>query len=134
MGKFGAENFDQSNMWREHCKFWFEHFDCDYKVKCINPNDYYNFKNGTPDIETQKKAMLFDLHKVRNSDLIIVNYNDKFSLGTMSEVAIAYEHRIPIIGLNEDGQELHSWQIQMTNEIFTNMDDMLDHIAWFYLR
>ena len=77
--------------------------------------------------------MEFDLNKVRNSDLIIVNFNDMYSLGTMSEIAIAYEKRIPIIGLDTDNQNLHPWQIEMTNRIFSNIDEMLNYIKYYYL-
>jgi len=51
--------------------------------------------------------MEFDLNKVRHSDLIICNFNDMFSLGTMAELAIAYERRIPVIGLDINKQTLH---------------------------
>lgn len=52
--------------------------------------------------------MEFDLNRVRNSDLIIVNFNDMYSLGIMAEIAIVYERKIPVIGLNETKQSLHS--------------------------
>ena len=78
--------------------------------------------------------MEFYLNKVRNSDLIIVNFNDMWSLGTMSEIAIAYERRIPVIGLDVDKQNLHSWQIEMCTRIFDNIDEMLDYVEDFYLR
>ena len=77
--------------------------------------------------------MEFDLNKVRNADLIIVNFNDMYSLGTMSEIAIAYEKRIPIIGFDLDNQTLHPWQIEMTNRIFNNINEMLEYIQHYYL-
>jgi hypothetical protein len=55
------------------------------------------------------------------------------SLGTMAELAIAYEKGIPVIGLNEKEQQLHPWQYCMTSKVFTNMDDMLDYIKRYYL-
>ena len=77
--------------------------------------------------------MEFDLHKVRGSDLIIVNFNDVYSLGTMAEIAIAYERKIPIIGINLKNQDLHPWQIEMTNRIFTDIDKMIDYVKEYYL-
>ena len=65
---------------------------------------------------TQHEGMEFDLNRVRSSDLIIVNFNDVYSLGTMAEIATAYERRIPIIGLNENNQDLHPWQTEMLIE------------------
>ena len=134
MGKFGKNEFNKANNWRVFCKNTLENCDCDYKVKVCNPNDYFNFVDDEPKYSSQKEVMLFDLHKVRTSDLPIVNFNDMGSLGTMCEVAIAYENKIPVIGLDTDGQLLHPWQIEMCNRIFTDINEMLDYIEDFYLR
>lgn len=133
MGKFGKENFDECNQWRTYCKAILETCDCDYKVKVTNPNDYFSFIENPPTYDTQREIMEFDLNKVRNADLIIVNFNDMYSLGTMSEIAIAYERKIPIVGINLKNQDLHPWQIEMTNRIFINIDNMLDYVKDKYL-
>ena len=78
--------------------------------------------------------MELDLHKLRNSNLVIVNFNDIYSLGSMAELAIAYDRCIPIIGLDIDKQELHPWQIEMCNRIFSDIDEMLDYVEDYYLR
>ena len=134
MGKFGKEEFNKSNNWRVFCKNTLEQCECDYKVKVCNPNDYYSFADETPRYKTDREVMEFDLNNVRNSDLIIVNFNDMYSLGTMCEIAIAYEHKIPVIGLDVDNQNLHPWEVEMCNRIFTDMNEMLDYIEDFYLR
>jgi nucleoside 2-deoxyribosyltransferase len=134
MAAFGKDEFNKSNNWRVFCKNTLEQCECDYKVKVCNPNDYYSFADETPRYKTDREVMEFDLNKVRNSDLIIVNYNDMRSLGTMSEIAIAYERKIPIIGLDVDNQELHPWQLEMTNRVFSDINEMLDYIEDFYLR
>lgn len=133
MGKFGKEKFDVGNNWRTNCKNILEEFEGNYNVRVINPNDYFNFKEEPPVYKTQREVMEFDLNKVRNSDLIIVNFNDMYSLGTMSEIAIAYEKKIPIIGLDTENQNLHPWQVEMTNRIFNNIDEMLEYIKNYYL-
>lgn len=133
MQKFGKDNFEEGNKWRKYCKNALETYECDYKVKVCNPNDLFNFKDE-PQYETEREVMNLDLHKLRQSDLVIVNFNDKWSLGTMSEIAIAYDRGIPVIGLNEIEQELHSWQVCMCERIFNNIDEMLDYIEDFYLR
>lgn len=130
MGKFGKENFNDGNSWRVTCKQVFESHD---GAVVVNPNDFFNFIDEPPAYETQREVMEFDLNKVRHSDLIVVNFNDKYSLGTMAEIAIAYEKRIPIIGLDADNQDLHPWQIEMSNRIFTNISDMLQYVEDFYL-
>ncbi len=133
MGKFGKENFDKGNVWRKYCKNTLENFECDYKVRVINPNNYFNFVDE-PQYKTQSEVMRFDLHKLRNCDLVIANFNDMYSLGSMSEIAIAYDRGIPIVGLDIDKQMLHPWQVCMCERIFDDIDEMLDYIEDFYLR
>ena len=134
MGKFGKENFDEGNKWRIYCKDALEKFDCDYMVRAVNPNTYFNFLDEPPRYKTQAEVMRLDLHKLRNSDLVIVNFNDMYSLGTQSEIAIAYDRGIPIVGLIVDNLNLLRWQIEMTERIFNDVDEMLDYIQDFYLR
>ena len=134
MGKFGKENFDEGNKWRKYCKQALETCECNYRVTAINPNDYFNFVDDPPLYNTQNEVMRLDLHKLRNSDLVIANFNDMYSLGSMCEIAIAYDRGIPVIGLNESGQTLHTWQECMAERIFNNIDEMLDYIEDFYLR
>lgn len=133
MGKFGKENFDEGNQWRIVCKDTLENFEGNYKIKVINPNDYFNFIEEPPAYKSQREIMEFDLNKMRNSDLIIANFNDMYSLGTMSEIAIAYERRIPIIGLDINNQTLYPWQIEMTNRIFNDINEMLEYVKHYYL-
>ena len=134
MGKFGKENFDEGNKWRKYCKQALETHECDYKVKVVNPNDYFNFVDEPPLYNTQDEVMRFDLRKLRESNLVIMNFNDMYSLGSMAEIAIAYDRGIPVIGLNESDQNLHPWQVCMCERIFTDIDTMLDYIEDFYLR
>ena len=74
MGKFGKENFKESNTWRIYCKNTLENCECDYNVKAINPNDYFNFKQEVPQYKSQREIMELDLHKLRCSDMVIVIY------------------------------------------------------------
>ena len=133
MGKFGKEEFDKGNDWRKYCKTALEDCDCDYKVHVVNPNDYFNFLDEPPRYKTQKEVMNFDLNKLRHSDLVIANFNDKYSLGSMSEIAIANDRGIPVIGLDVDKQELHPWQVEMCERIFDDIDEVLDYVEDFYL-
>lgn len=134
MGKFGKDNFDEGNKWRTYCKNALEKCECDFMVKVCNPNDYYSFRDASPIYNSPLEVMKFDLQKLRNSDLLIVNFNDMYSLGSMSEMAIAYDRRIPIIGLDINKQDLHPWQVCMCERIFDNIDIMLDYVEDFYLR
>ena len=134
MMRFGSDNFDEGNKWRKYCKQALETHECDYKVTVVNPNDYFNFVDEPPLYNTQDEVMRLDLHKLRKADLVIVNFNDMYSLGSMAEIAIAYDRGIPVIGLNEGDQDLHPWQVCMCERIFADIDTMLDYIEDFYLR
>ena len=129
MGKFGKENFDKSNVWRTYCK---EILENGKYVNVVNPNDYFNFLEE-PKYKSEREVMEFDLNKVRKSDLIIINFNDMYSLGSMAELSIAYEKRIHVIGLDIEKQKLHPWQIEMCNRIFNDIDEMLDYVKDYYL-
>ena len=132
MGKFGKDEFSKSNTWRVYCKNTLEQFDgTTYKVRVINPNDYFNFVEEPPRYISEREVMELDLNKLRNSDLVIINFNEMYSLGSMAELAIAYERRIPIIGLDVDIQVLHPWQWKMCNRIFYDIDEMLDYVEDF---
>lgn len=133
MQKYGKENFDKGNKWRIYCKKALEEYESKFKVNIINPNNYFNFFDEPRYID-QNEVMRFDIHKLRKSDLVVVNFNDKWSLGTMSEIAIAYDRNIPIIGLNENNQPLHPWQFCMCERIFDDIDEMIEYIEDFYLR
>lgn len=134
MGKFGKDNFDEGNKWRVYCKKALNNYYGNNKLKIINPNDYFNFLDEPRTYESEREIMEFDLYKVRNSDLIIINFNDMYSLGSMAELAIAYEHRIPVIGLDVEKQNLHPWEVEMCTRIFDDIDKMLDYVGDFYLN
>ena len=125
-------DFDESNNWRKQLIKMFKYTYSNIKVNCINPNNYYNFNEVAYD--NQREVVEFDLYKVRHSDLIIVNFNHIRSLGTMAELAIAYENKIPVIGLNEHNGELHPWQIEMSNKIFKDKEKLVRYISDFYLN
>lgn len=133
MQKFGKEKFKESNTWRGKCINELKNFDSVYNILITNPNDYFNFISKIPAYKTRREVMEFDLNRVRDANLIIVNFNDMYSLGTMAEIATAYERRIHIIGLNESNQELHPWQVEMCNRVFDDICDMLDYVKYFYL-
>ena len=135
MQKFGKKDFNESNYWRVHIEQELMKLDCGRQTRICNPNDYYSFYDNSPRYSTMREVMEFDLNKVRNYDLIIVNFNDLKSLGTMAELAIAYEHRIPVIGLcsEENYPMLHPWQKEMCNRIFGDIDEMLDYVEDYYL-
>lgn len=130
-GAMSGLSFEEQNLWRQNVKSKLEDAYSECRVNCINPVEYYNFESKEYDSELE--VMNFDLHKLKHSDLVIVNFNKQESLGTMAEIATAYELRIPIIGLKSELTKLHPWQECMCSKMFTSLDKMLYYVQDFYL-
>jgi len=109
-------------------------YDSIFDVVVVDPTEYFNFEEKK--YQTEREIMEFDLYKVRTSDLIIASFSAPRSLGTMAELAIAYERRIPIIGLceRESNNDMHPWQHEFCTRIFSRRDEMLDYIRNYYLN
>ena len=64
MSKYGKENFDMGDSWRRYCKKALETYDnVQYKVFCINPNNYFNFTQDPPLYESQREVKVSSLIK-----------------------------------------------------------------------
>lgn len=98
----------------------------------FNPVNYYSLQNQLHN--NHREAMEFNLNALRNSNLVIVNFNEPNSLGTCAELAIAYEMRIPIIGINKDNKELHPWLTCFTNKMCKNLKEAVSYVVEFYLN
>ena len=83
----------------------------------------------------EREAMDYDLHHLLRSDIVVVNFSYKAnSFGTVAEMGAAYTHQIPIIGLNETGEELHPWQKEMCLKIFTDYNFMIKYLVDHFLN
>ena len=132
MTKFGKEAFEESNKWRESIKDAIYDMS-DHKIMCFNPNDHFNFEDD-PDSFTDREAMELDIIKLRNSELVIYNNNDPFSRGSMIELGIAWERRIPIIVINENNNELHPWVESMAIKVLNSTSDFLKYVLFHYIE
>lgn len=134
MGVFGKERFLEGNEWRIYFKDKIESIS-NGKVMCCNPNDHFNFLDNSG-YKDQREIMEFDLYKVRNSDAIIVNFNDPKSIGSACEMMAAYERKIPIIGLCEIEKvdKLHPWLKCMCNRIFIDREELLLYLVKHYMN
>lgn len=132
-GGMGNLSLEEQSKWRQQVidaiKF---NYECSKKPIYFNPVDYYNFEEVR--YKTQREVMEFDLNALRNSDLIIVNFNDPESLGTCSELAIAYDMKIPIVGINKDNKVLHPWLIEFTSRMCENIEEAVEYVVDFYLN
>lgn len=126
-------SWEEQNSWRKKVKEYISKYDdLKFKIDLFNPTQYYNFQEKRHD--TELEVMKFDIHNVKNSDLILVNFNNPDSIGTAQELAIAWDNLIPIIGVKDDNIEIHTWLKEDCDKMFTNLYSACDYIMDFYLR
>lgn len=132
MQKFGKEEFDKSNDWREYLAEQIKNLS-DGNILALNPNKHYNFSMN-PEEYTEREVMNLDIYKLRNSELVIYFNNDPYSRGSMAELGIAWERRIPILVVNDGDNELHSWVKCMAEKIFPNFEELLWYVDAHYIN
>ena len=132
-GGMGSLSMEEQSRWRKQIINEITiNRHCEKKPIFFNPVDYYNFKENRH--KTEKEIVEFDLNAVRNSDLIIVNFNDPKSIGTCAELAIAYDKHIPIIGINKDNIELHPWLATFTTRMCDDIKEAVEYTVDFFLN
>lgn len=132
-GGMGSLSYEEQSQWRKRVIDAINiNYDCAKKPVFFNPVNYYNFKEVK--YRSEREVMEFDLSALRNSDLVIVNFNDPKSIGTAAELAIAKELHIPIIGINLGNQELHPWLIEFTTRMCESIREAVEHVVDFYLN
>ncbi len=130
---------NKAENWRKYVKEYFEKY-CD-NIKVISPTDYYAY--GKNYHKSDKEVFRFDLHKVRTSDVVLVNLNDiRQSIGSCIEIYEAYKSDIPVIGFLDDELPLdemikliHPWIYCCVDRIETGKDSMVricDYIMEYY--
>lgn len=132
-GGMGSLSMEEQSKWRSQIineiKF---NCNCEKKPVFFNPVNYYNFEEKRH--KSEREIVEFDLNAVRNSDLIIVNFNDPKSLGTCAELAIAYDRHIPIIGINRSGTELHPWLTEFVTRMCDDVREAVEYTVDFFLN
>ena len=127
-------SFEEQLKWRSQIKdaILCGCYEYAYKPLFFSPPTYYNLEEQNHN--TEREVMDFDLNRLRNSDLVIVNFNAPNSIGTAMELAIAYENRIPVIGINETKTELHPWLVESVTRMCCNMREAIKHVVDYYLN
>lgn len=133
-GGMGSLSMEEQSKWRSQIINAIKFGEYEYEKKPIffNPVNYYNFEEKQH--KTEREIVEFDLNAVRNSDLIIVNFNDPKSIGTCAELAIAYDRHIPIIGINKDKAELHSWLTVFTMRMCDSVREAVEYTVNYFLN
>lgn len=133
-GAMSGISFEEQSKWRYKIINAIKFGDYDYEKKPIffNPVQYYNFEETR--YKSEKEIMEFDLNGLRNSDLVIVNFNNPNSIGTAAELAIAHEMKIPIIGINKEDKDIHPWLIEFTTRMCSDLKEAVEYVVEFFLN
>ena len=133
-GSMSGVSWEEQTKWRKQVMDAIKYNDYHYDKKPVffYPTRFYNFEEKQQ--KSEREVMEFDLYNLRNSDLVIVNVNNQWSLGTMSELILAKEYRIPVIGWNSSGEELHPWLVECVTRMCDNLREAAEHTVEFYLN
>lgn len=133
-GAMSSINFEEQTKWRRQFKnaIKFGDYSCEKNVMFFDPTQFYNFEEKHQ--KSEREVMEFDLYNLRNSDLVVVNFNDPNSLGTCAELAIAYDMKIPIVGINKNEQKLHPWLECFCNRMCNDLREAVSYVVEFYLN
>lgn len=132
-GGMGSLSFEEQSKWRRQViEAITYNYDCKKKPVFFNPVNYYNFEEVR--YRSEREVMEFDLNALRNSNLIVVNFNDPKSIGTAMELMLAKERNTPVIGFGVNGQTIHPWLLECCTRICDSLKEIVEHIVEFYLN
>lgn len=132
---------EEAKEWRNKVKEYFSKYCLDFE--CVSPTDYYEY--GSDNHKSEREVMRFDLRKVRESDVMLVNLRDiRQSIGSSDEIFYAYMLGKPIIGFIEEdltGDKLinyvHEWKYEQIDRIETGkcaLEKACDYIKNYYFE
>lgn len=132
-GGMGSLSFEEQSKWRRQViEAITYNYDCKKKPVFFNPVNYYNFEEVR--YRSEREVMEFDLNALRNSNLIVVNFNDPKSIGTAMELMLAKERNTPVIGFGVNGQTIHPWLLECCTRVCDSLKEIVEHIVEFYLN
>ena len=120
-------SLEEATEWRKLSKDLFKSFGNGY-FSCFLPTDHFLDFSKNND---ERAAMNYDLYKLRHSDILLINMNNPESLGTMAEISLAYELRIPMVAYvdkKDAVDKIHPWQQCMIDGWFSSLGDAVDYI------
>ena len=146
-GSCEAVSKDKRSEWRYYCESWFKENADGFTT--INPVAFYDY--DCCNHNTDSEVFRFFHRKVKEADVVLVNLeNIRQSVGTICELAWAYDHGIPIIGFYTDGvvkhysiledQNIqrgifHSWVVEICDRIecgISSMNEAMKYIRDYY--
>lgn len=130
---------EKAKGWRDKVKDYFIKYSSNFE--CISPTDYYEI--GSDYHKSACEVMRFDLRKVKESDIVLVNLKDiRQSIGSNDEIFYAYMLGKPIVGFIQEkftGEKLidyiHEWKYEQIDRIETGenaLEKACEYIKNYY--
>lgn len=132
-GAMSLLSFEEQSKWRNNIMDEIKYNrECEKIVHFFNPVRYYNFEEKQH--KSEKEIMEFDLYNLRNSNLVVVNFNNPASIGTAMELMLAKEYHIPVIAFGVKDKEIHPWLLECCTRVCDDMREAVSHVVDFYLN
>ena len=132
---YEENEYEKATKWRERAEIYFANNTENFR--CINHCNYFSISDNyhTSDFE----PMRFDLRKVKESRVVLVNIKDLYrSLGSSDEILYAWLNDIPVIGFLEDEtliDTIHPWKYCQIDRIETGkgaQERAMEYIKNYY--
>lgn len=134
-GGMGNLSFEEQVGWRNEFKDTLlekaKEYGSVFNPLFFNPPYYYSTLSKNH--KSEREAMEYDLFRLRESNVVVVNFNQPNSIGTAMELILAKELHIPVIGLNKDHLTLHPWLQECCTRICDTMNEVVTHVYEYYL-
>lgn len=121
---------DECEGWRIKIKEMVEDVTC-LRWKCVNPVAHIPEEI---DESVERGMFEWDLYKVRQSDVVVCDFDHPGSIGTTWELAVARECGIPIIGFSLTNKFVHPWWEMSAMHICHSMDELYDFLCTNFLN
>lgn len=104
--------------------------DKDYKIKVLNPLDFFSYSEAKHQSDSQVKKYYMD--QILHSRLVLCNLDHtRTSPGTAEELQYAVDHDIPVISFCTD-DEVYPWLKVDSQVVFPSMLQAVDYIIDYY--
>ncbi len=135
-GRMSGLTTNQMRAWRDYFKTAITQVaeNIGVNLRVINPCDYYSF--DVKRHQTEDEIMKFDLARVKESDLVVVNLEGlNVSVGSMIECYEAWKNDIPVLafGNDKDYETLHPWVQCCITRRDKNYRECINYISDFYM-
>lgn len=128
-GAITGLSVEDATEWRQKIKNTIEDM-TSLRWKCVDPVSHIPYCVNQ---EVERECFRWDVWKLKQSALVVCDFDHPSSIGTTWELAVAKENGIPIIGLNTTGASVHPWWQMAAIHICNSIEDLIDYLCLHYL-